>query len=72
MLITSFAELLQELHNTKPQPNPKYWQTITANAKLIILEVALRNQHQVAKELNISLPKFNSIMPLLREFSSCQ
>ena len=65
----TYQELLKELHHTDPQPNPQYWQTITKHAKLIVMEVANKNQGVVARDLNIHLPKFNALMPLLREFS---
>jgi hypothetical protein len=66
----SFDELISSLHHTPEQPNPEYWHIILANSKLILLEVALRTQGEVAADLGIKLPKFNGLIPILREFAT--
>jgi len=65
MQYQTFTELSEQLHKS----NPKYWQILVNNSKLIMVEVANTNQGVVAKCLNIHLPKFNALIPLLREFS---
>lgn len=66
----TYDQLIKELHNTDPQPNPLYYSTILANHEVVLLEIARRNQGVVAKELDMSLPKFNAIVAILRELSS--
>ncbi len=68
--MTQFQELLINLHDTHPQPNPNYYRTLTDNAETIILEVALRGQHIVSKELGTSQSKLSNLIPLLKEFAN--
>ena len=65
-----FKELLQELHDTPTQPNPNYWTIVSTNAQVILLEVSLRNQHQVAQDLKMDRMRLSHIMPLLREYAT--
>ncbi len=65
----TFKDLLEELHNTKPQPNPKYWQTILDNSKLIMREINFRNQGVVARDLKLPLPKLSAVVSILRELA---
>jgi len=64
-----FNELLAQLHDTTPQPNPLYYHILLENADIVVLEVAKRNQGVVAKDLKMSLTKFSSIMSVLREYA---
>ena len=64
----TFNELTNQLHNNPPQPNPHFYKVLTSNAVTILQEIELRNQGLVAKDLNISLPKLNHLLPLLKEF----
>jgi len=65
----TYKELLNELHNSEPQPNPIYWETLLNNSKPILLEISLRNQHLVSKELGMNRMQLSHIMPILREFA---
>ncbi len=66
--VKTFSELLDILHKKDPQPNPLYYHHLLNNANIILLEIAIRNQHLVAKDLNITLPKLSVIVPMLKEF----
>ena len=68
--MTQFQELLITLHDTHPQPNPNYYRTLVNNAEVIILEVALRGQQPVAKEIGTSQSKLSNLIPLLKEFAN--
>jgi len=62
-----FQDLIQVLHNSSPQPNPNYYRTLIDNAQTIVLEVAKRNQHLVAKDLGMDRMKLSHLLPLLKE-----
>ncbi len=68
--MTRYQDLLTELHETHPQPNPNYYKTLTDNAETIILEVALRGQQDVARELGTSQSKLSNLIPLFKEFAN--
>jgi hypothetical protein len=63
----SFTDLLHELHQSAPQPNPDYYRIIMENAATILLEVSMRNQGVVARDLNMSITRFSQIVPMLKE-----
>jgi len=62
----NFEELLEELHNSEPQPHPTYWKVIADNAHTIILELVMQDSKHVAESLKMSPSKFSSVLPLLK------
>jgi len=62
----NFHELLAELHTTKPQPNPKYWEIVIQHADVILYELVLSEKQDVAQKLKMSASKFSSILPILK------
>jgi hypothetical protein len=68
----SFKELLHELHNSYPQPNPMYYHTLLDNAAIILMETARRNQSVVARDLGMTYQSFNRLFPVLKEYSVTQ
>jgi hypothetical protein len=65
----SFKDLLQELHHSYPQPNPRYYHIILENASVVLLESAKRSQALVARDLGMSYQRFNNIFPLIKEYA---
>ena len=61
----TYTELIEALQTTKP--NPVYWQTLFANSALIILQISVKGQHLVSKDLNMNKIRLSNIMPILRE-----
>ena len=67
---SKYAELLVELHDSTPQPNPRYYQLLIENAQLILLQISLKNQHIVSGELKMDRMRLSHLMPLLREVAN--
>ena len=65
-----FKQFITELH--KVNPNPAYYHQIVQHAKLILVEIALRNQGVVARDLGMSTTKLSTIKPLLIEYAKGQ
>ena len=66
----TYKELIVQLHQTEPQPNPEYYKTLIDNAEVIVLQTALSKSHTVAKDLGISTPKFSIILSILKEYAN--
>ena len=65
----NFKELLTMLHSTEPQPNPNYYKILVDNSKLIVLEVAMNNQTDVARQLGMSQSKLSAYLPLFKAYA---
>ena len=68
--MNEFQKFVKELHSTEPQPNQHYYKLLVDNAKLIVMETALRQQHFVAEDLRMNRMKLNHLLPLLKEFAA--
>ena len=63
--VKNFKQLVSTLH-TK-EPNPLYWRTLVLNSSIVLLEIEMRNQGVVAKDLKMTASKLSNIVSLLRE-----
>jgi len=64
----TFKELHKVLHSENP--NPQYYQILITNSRLILTEIAIRNQGQVAKDLDMTTSKLSNIVGILREYAN--
>jgi len=63
-----YKELLKELHSK--DPNPMYYTLLISNARLVLTEIAIRNQGQVALDLNMTTSKLSNIVGILKEYAN--
>jgi len=53
-------------------PNPLYWRTLFHNSKLIITQIALSDQREVAPLLGMSQSKLSQITAILKEYAASE
>ena len=65
----NYSELLQIANQLSPQQRKPegYYLDLIANTKEILLDIAMRNQNRVAKDLALTSVKFSHLLPLLKE-----
>ena len=61
-----YHQLLAELHETEPQPNPEYWSIVSKHAKVIMYRVSMYEKKDVAQQLGMSASKFSAVLPILK------
>ncbi len=69
-MITTFQELLEELHTSQPQPNPKYYHTLIEHSSIIVLEAAVHGNWKVAQQLKMTNSKFSNLFQVFREYAT--
>ena len=68
-MANKYSELLDIANKLSPQQRKPdgYYIDLIANTEEILLDIAMRNQNRVAKDLALTSVKFSHLLPLLKE-----
>jgi hypothetical protein len=65
MKVNTYAELLERLHSSKP--NPYYYEILATNFELLLRQFYITNQGRVAKDLRMSTSKLSNYTVMFKE-----
>ena len=65
MKVNTYAELIERLHSSKP--NPYYYEILATNFELLLRQFYITNQGRVARDLGMSTSKLSNYTVMFKE-----